>query len=47
MSRPFPRNHPGHDVPAMVQSKSPKPHLLVSAQCGRPECDCQQNEADR
>jgi hypothetical protein len=45
VSRPFPRSHPGFDVPELAQSKSPKPHIRVmSATCGNPDCPCQQND---
>lgn len=41
--RPFPKDHPGHDVWEPVQSKSAKPHLRVMPRnCGNPYCGCQQ-----
>lgn len=32
--------------PAVLIPKSEKPHIRRSTQCGRPECDCHQNEAE-
>lgn len=42
MSRPFPTDHPGYEVPALAATKSPKPHIRVMpANCGNPDCACQ------